>query len=41
MKKLEITFALTSNHGNFISNSKINRFKLPRYDAKYFVKNID
>tara|TARA_B100001142_G_C14344265_1_gene659276 strand:- start:3057 stop:4028 length:972 start_codon:yes stop_codon:yes gene_type:complete len=38
MKKIKISFALTSNHGNFIASSKINRFKIPRFDAKYFSK---
>ena len=39
MKKLNLSFGLTSNTGNFNLSSKINKFFLPRFDANEF-KNI-
>lgn len=39
LKKLSVSFGLTSDTGNFFINSKYNRYLLPRYDANEF-KNI-
>ena len=39
LKKLSVSFGLTSDTGNFYINSNHNRYLLPRYDANEF-KNI-
>jgi peptidoglycan/xylan/chitin deacetylase (PgdA/CDA1 family) len=38
LKKLNIKFGLTSDHGNFTVNKKSNKYKLPRFDANDFLK---